>query len=129
MTESAQFRRLMIDVMVHGRLDRLSDDEATARKVALEAARILRPWRHGIHEAPHKGELPPVDARGRDALLDEIMAHSFAAEGLRLSVSRLALAAWHLGFGRVTAFSAWLAYRTFPQLGREWRCKGNSTTH
>jgi len=125
MTESARFRRIVIDAMMHDRLMPL-EDEAVAARVMAEAARVLRPYRHGRREVPRSEELPPVNPRSRAALLDEIMAHSYAAEELRLSVSRLALAAWHLGFGRVTAFAAWLAYRTFPQLGREWRCRGNS---
>ena len=58
----------------------------------------------------------PIAADRTDAVLDLIMANAPADEQLAISVSRLCRAVGYMGFPCVSAFSAWLAYRTFTRL-------------
>lgn len=46
-------------------------------------------------------------------VLDLVMANSCGTESLELSLSRLATACGSLGFERVSAFSAWCAYKVY----------------
>ena len=65
------------------------------------------------------GRCVPIWAGATGYVLDAIMANAPADEPLVMSVARLSRCVAWMGYHYVTALSAWLAYRRFPQLKKK----------
>lgn len=102
-----------IDAMLKGDTDTLfdvGDMEQIAVIMALTFASSPRKrgWRRFSAKLPK-------DKESKDNVLDIIMANSYAGESLKVSLSRVAKAAWFMGFEVLTPFAAMCAYRTFEK--------------
>ena len=105
-----------LDLFLAGKAEAADNPEYADLAATVTATFAKGAWKAAIERGEKSPPLPSMAAEDEEAVKDIVMTHAYSSESWRMSMFRLARAIQHLGFARITPFTAAAAYQTFPHM-------------